>query len=436
MSPQELVNLGFELDPKAAANAHRFSKVYDALSAYKKKNGNLLVPQPFVVPENDVEFPEETWGLRLGARVNAIRSQGTFVKFDQARREMLEDLGFTWELTTNASGKKRGRKKTLEEEDAVADVSSGPQFSDKFGLGDGIVLGDLVTLPPPPVPTQMEPVWGTAQPSPLEFAASTFGEASVAEILQVEEELRAAEAAAQGLGEFVFDEFSGFLFEDVLEALTVWKEHTGEFDIPLKYIIGQTEIVEEALGDGDDDDSVARLIAALELEESAGGVGDFSEDTVVGGEMGGSGIEGIMAKALGKGGEGGLGGVLFDERLNGMPLGDICAGIKCGNLGCKGEKDQKKALDQIMFDWVAPDKFIPVPFAKTLTGLYAYKKIRGDLTVDYDFEIPSHEPWPKSLIGMPLGLYVDKIRKQKQLYLDFYPEKMRMLSNLDFIFML
>ena len=67
-----LRKIGFEFDGKVAANDERYNKVYNALVRYKEIHGYLMVPQPFVVPEQSDEWPEETWGLRLGARVNAI----------------------------------------------------------------------------------------------------------------------------------------------------------------------------------------------------------------------------------------------------------------------------------------------------------------------------------------------------------------------------
>jgi len=107
-----LAKLGFEFDGKAAANDQRYQKVYDALKCYKEINGDLFVPQPYVVPEGDKEWPEDLWGLRLGARVNAIRSQGTFVKTNPDRKAELDELGFEWDPP--ADGKKRGRKKKEE----------------------------------------------------------------------------------------------------------------------------------------------------------------------------------------------------------------------------------------------------------------------------------------------------------------------------------
>lgn len=118
-----LSKLGFRLDAKSASNDLRYQKVYDALVKYKELYGDLLVPQPFTVPDGSDDWPVNTWGLRLGARVNAIRSQGTFVKTDPLRKEELDDLGFVWDPPSSTEGKKRGRKKKseLEAEAAVAD---------------------------------------------------------------------------------------------------------------------------------------------------------------------------------------------------------------------------------------------------------------------------------------------------------------------------
>lgn len=113
---KKLQDIGLQLDGKVAANSARYKLVYNALVRYKEIYGDLLVPQPFVVPQNAEDWKEEHWGLRLGARVNAIRSQGTFVNTDPSRREELSDLGFVWEQP--ADGKRRGRRKKALEVDA------------------------------------------------------------------------------------------------------------------------------------------------------------------------------------------------------------------------------------------------------------------------------------------------------------------------------
>lgn len=113
---EKLKAIGFQLDGKVAANDARFQIVYDALKRYNEIYGDLLVPQPFVVPGKTKEWPEQTWGLRLGARVNAIRSQGTFVNSNPERKDLLSDLGFVWTPTKTERGSRGGRRRKEETE--------------------------------------------------------------------------------------------------------------------------------------------------------------------------------------------------------------------------------------------------------------------------------------------------------------------------------
>ena len=127
----KLTALGFQPDIKAAALDLRYQRVYDALVVYKELYGDLLVPQPFTVPEDGDEWPEEVRGLNLGARVNAIRTQGTFVKSNPSRKDELDELGFVWELPTNEDGKRRGRKRKEDSSDDFSgDGSEGAEEED------------------------------------------------------------------------------------------------------------------------------------------------------------------------------------------------------------------------------------------------------------------------------------------------------------------
>jgi hypothetical protein len=71
-----------------------FDVIYLAFEAYKAIYGNLLVPQRFVVPEGDVRYPAETWGIKLGSNVDHIRNQGTY----SDHRAKLEELGVNFEV--------------------------------------------------------------------------------------------------------------------------------------------------------------------------------------------------------------------------------------------------------------------------------------------------------------------------------------------------
>jgi hypothetical protein len=118
----KLAQLGIELDPVSAVNDTRFQKVLDALTCYRNIYGDLLVPQPFVVPDNNPDWPEDTWGLRLGARVNAIRSQGTFINDNPQRRKLLDDIGFVWSPPPSERGRKRGRKSNEVPDDKASTI--------------------------------------------------------------------------------------------------------------------------------------------------------------------------------------------------------------------------------------------------------------------------------------------------------------------------
>ena len=67
------------------------------LQTYKQENDHLEVPAAFVVPSTE-PWPEELWGTKLGKTVNHIRSRGTFVKDNEERRQILDELGFVWRI--------------------------------------------------------------------------------------------------------------------------------------------------------------------------------------------------------------------------------------------------------------------------------------------------------------------------------------------------
>ena len=93
----------------AAPRDGAFEAFAAALGAYVALEGDADVPQKFVVPDSGGPWPPATRGLRLGARVAAVRSKGTYVggrrgagdvaglsPAARARRARLDDLGFLW----------------------------------------------------------------------------------------------------------------------------------------------------------------------------------------------------------------------------------------------------------------------------------------------------------------------------------------------------
>ena len=58
-------------------------------------NGNLEIPQKFVVPSGDSDWPKETWGLKLGGVLHNIRHNGSFAD----RHEELIEVGVNFDYS-------------------------------------------------------------------------------------------------------------------------------------------------------------------------------------------------------------------------------------------------------------------------------------------------------------------------------------------------
>jgi hypothetical protein len=72
------------------SKADRYKIIRAALLKYKELKGDMLVPNRFVVPVNDITWPQEAWGNNLGKVVSSIR--GGYSCKDS--REDLKTIGF------------------------------------------------------------------------------------------------------------------------------------------------------------------------------------------------------------------------------------------------------------------------------------------------------------------------------------------------------
>jgi Fe2+ transport system protein FeoA len=86
---ERLTALGFVYE---SVSDVQFDVIYSALQAYKAVHDNLLVPRKFIVPQDDVRFPADTWGMKLGHNVKNIRARGDYSE----HRAKLEELGFVF----------------------------------------------------------------------------------------------------------------------------------------------------------------------------------------------------------------------------------------------------------------------------------------------------------------------------------------------------
>jgi len=68
-----------------------FDKAVCALKVYFKLHGDVNVPIVFVVPKGSRQYPEETWGLKLGAYMKRLLY--TTTNGAETRRKKLRELG-------------------------------------------------------------------------------------------------------------------------------------------------------------------------------------------------------------------------------------------------------------------------------------------------------------------------------------------------------
>jgi hypothetical protein len=199
------------------------------------------------------------------------------------------------------------------------------------------------------------------------------------------------------------DDFGdGFVFEDVVEALVLYKELCGNFDSIEEDEFVVPEPVEESL-----------RLSPFELAAMNGDSPDEVES-----------IERL---------EGGLPSD-WPDHLAGMKLGQIVSRIREGGLEVKHLPERKAQLDEIGFDWGDPKRFIDVPFEKVMCALYAYFMIRGDTFVKNDFIMPAEQPWPTILVGFELGKAVTRLRQLQNFLEAYHPVKMSLLRMFDFTF--
>lgn len=207
------------------------------------------------------------------------------------------------------------------------------------------------------------------------------------------------------------DDFgSGFVFEDVVEALILYKELYGSFDTIEDDEFIVPEPVEESL-----------RLSPFELAAMNDDSSDDDFDTI---------DEDDESKMVAQGGMPND----WPEHLAGMRLGQIVSRIREGGLEVKHLPERRAQLDEIGFDWGDPKRFIDVPFEKVMCALYAYFMIRGDTFVKNEFIMPDEQPWPTVLAGFELGKAVTRLRQLQNFLEAYHPVKMSLLRMFDFTF--
>lgn len=233
------------------------------------------------------------------------------------------------------------------------------------------------------------------------------------------------------------DDFGGdFVFEDVVEALTIYKSIYGTFeDMDLdEFVVPDPSSAEYAglssmesdistggLG-ASPDDLIAREIELMEMEMESGITSTALEPSMEELMLEQQRMEGATTVDQ-----------QWPEHLAGMRLGSIVRRIQEGDLEVKHLPERKKQLDDIDFDWGDSKKFLDVPFDKAMCAMFAYYMIRGDLFVYEDFVMPDEDPWPTALAGFELGKAVFRLRAKQNFLEAYYPRKKYMLNMIEFV---
>ena len=234
-----------------------------------------------------------------------------------------------------------------------------------------------------------------------------------------------------------------FVFEDVVEALTLYKSFYGDFSnftneefvIPFQ---GETpnpfdddeDFDLDLMMDEDSSDAAASTIARFEEFD------DFMTEDNIEAEISRleqEALEPEEKEATTVATLVPVNEVEWPEHLAGMRLGNIVARIRDGSLEVKHLPERKAKLDAIGFDWGDPKYFIDVPFEKAMCAMYAYYLVRGDMFVPSDFLMPNEDPWPQVLEGYELGASVQRIRELQNFLEAYHAEKVSLLRMIDFV---
>lgn len=244
------------------------------------------------------------------------------------------------------------------------------------------------------------------------------------------------------------DDFGGeFVFEDVVEALTLYKSFYGDFSnlTTEEFVIPfQGESPDPFDLDYDDDDidmmendPSARAAAAIARFDEFDDM-DMTEENIEA-EISRLEQEVLEPEELELDDATAVATLIpikefeWPEHLAGMALGNIVARIRDGSLEVKHLPERKELLDAIDFDWGDSKYFIDIPFEKAMCAMYAYYLVRGDMFVPADFIMPDEDPWPQALAGYEIGEAVQRIRELQNFMEAYHTEKVSLLRMIDFI---
>lgn len=165
-------------------------------------------------------------------------------------------------------------------------------------------------------------------------------------------------------------EFGQFNWDIVFEAIQIYKQNFGNFDVPIDYVINDA-IIESNIG--------------------------------------------------------------FSDRFDGMNLGDAVEAIRIGDVDGFEDPIRRQQLDDIGFTWGDMNKYHRFRFYPMVLGLKVYRHLFGSPFPQYNFLVPDEVQWPYWMCGMPLGEWTAVCRVQQKMIEEYYPKRRDVLNAMDFI---
>ena len=229
----------------------KFELIVAALETFRSLEGHSRVPQMFVVPDED-PWPELTRGMALGLRITKIRLAGAYIQDRPDRTKRLMDLGLDdldqWQ-STEVPGKKKKKFDAIPRRRGWGDLggdSSLPYKGGPGGPGDGFYpWSDRAVMSPELPEITVDDETGVVKRR-SRFVPLTANFNDV-DIITKEQRDRYRKEG------WDFDEFDGdFEWRDVVQALIEFHSRYGDFDVPIKFVIGQ-EMKDEDFDDAPDD---------------------------------------------------------------------------------------------------------------------------------------------------------------------------------------
>ena len=126
----------------------------------------------------------------------------------------------------------------------------------------------------------------------------------------------------------------------------------------------------------------------------------------------------------------------FDEKFEGMRLGEAVAGLRIGDIEGLEDNTRRKALDAMGFVWGDKKLYQRYRFVPLILGLKLYKHLYSFPMPHYNFVVPDEPQWPFWMVNMPLGEWSAVLRVQQKMVEEHYPHRRDMLNSLDYMWWL